>query len=191
MSIYSGGLVHSSSVIRSFVNTPLTYLSVHTQYEITLSWEARLSSRDLQRIRSEAPPTPEQGHPDRHSTAEPVDPDEPTAAELADLAASMIRDIVSPPLSSSSHLGVAMPPPPGVEPLPKPPGWTTLTTARSPSSSDAIFVRTSLQRLRISSQGNVQDIAYRLAAVLSQCHGPKGRENPRDDAVNLQRVLNS
>ena len=63
LSICSGGSVHS--VIRSFVNTPLTYLPAHMQYEITHSWEARLSSRDLQRIRSEAPPTPEQSHPDR------------------------------------------------------------------------------------------------------------------------------
>ena len=172
--------------MRSFVNTPLTYLSAHMQYEITYSWEARLSARDLQRIRSEALPTPEQSRPDRHPAAEPVDPDEPTAAELADLAASMIRDIVLPPPTSSSRLSVAMPPPPGVEPLPTPPGWTTLTTSRSPSSSDVLFVRTALQRLHISSHGNVQDIAYRLAAVLS--HGPKGLEHSIcDDAANLQR----
>ena len=79
-----------------------------------------------------------------------------------------------------------MPPPPGVEPLPTPPGWTTLTTSRSPSSTDVLSVRTALQRLRISSQGNVQDIAYRLAAVLA--HGPKGLEHSMcDDAANLQR----
>ena len=76
-----------------------------------------------------------------------------------------------------------------LEPLPKPPGWTTLVTTLSPSPSDATFVRTSLQRLRILCHGNVQDIdiAYRdrLAAVLA--HGPKGRENPRDNAANLQQ----
>ena len=84
-----------------------------------------------------------------------------------------------------SYLGVAVPPPPGVEPLPKPPGWTTLVTMLSPRPSDAAFVRTSLQRLRISCHGNVQDIACRLAAAPAR--GPKGRENPRDNAANLQR----
>ena len=57
----------------------------------------------------------------------------------------------------------------------------------SPSPGDATFVQTSLQRLHnvILYDGNVQDIAYRLAAVLA-C-GPKGCENPQDNATNLQR----
>jgi len=170
LNIYSGGPVHS--VIKSFVRTPLARISTRMQREIIESWEARLTAGDLQHIRADAPPTPEQGHPDRHPASEPEDSDEPTASELADLAASLIRDIV--------------PPPPGVEPLPTPPGWTTLTTSRSPSSSDVLSFRTALQRLRISSQGNVQDIAYRLAAVLA--HGPKGLEHSMcDDAANLQR----
>ena len=82
---HSGGSVHS--VIRSLLNTPLTYLPAHTQYEITRSWETRLSPSALQSTRAESPPTPAQGHPDHHSDDAPSDPDEPTAAELAALAA--------------------------------------------------------------------------------------------------------
>ena len=185
MDIYSGGSVHS--VIRSYLNTPLTYLPAHMLREITRSWETRLSPGAVHRIRAEAPPTPVQGDPDQSSDEVPSGPDAPTAAELAALTASLIRDIIPPPPSDLGPLGVAVPPPPGVEPIPAPPGWTTLRTPRSPSSSDVLFARTTLQRLNTSSHGNAQDIAYRLAAVLA--HGPKKASwhTNADDAGNLQR----
>jgi hypothetical protein len=53
LGIYSGGSVHSA--IRSYVNTPLTYLPTHTLREITQSWETRLSPTTMQHIRAEAP----------------------------------------------------------------------------------------------------------------------------------------
>ena len=115
LGIYSAGSVHS--VIRSYVNTPLTYLPTHTLHEITRSWETRLSPSALQRIRAEAPPTPTQGHPDQCSDEAPSDPDEPTASELADLAASMIRDMVPPPKSGMRYPNAAVPSPPGIEPI--------------------------------------------------------------------------
>ena len=95
--------MHSAIIL--FVKTPPMYLPAHMQYEIMHEWEARLSTDDVQRTRSESPPTPVQQHvhPDCLSTDAPLDPDEPSAAELADLAASMICDMAPPPPSLKQH----------------------------------------------------------------------------------------
>ena len=98
---------------RSVLNNPLPHLSAHPQHEITHAWEARLSADDLQRTRIESPPTSVQQHPVRCSTEALLDPDEPnepSAGELADLSASVIRGMVPPPPSSMRYLGVPMPP---------------------------------------------------------------------------------
>ena len=64
--------------------------------DITRSWVTRLSPGTVHRIRAETLPTPVQGDPDQSFDEVPSDPDAPTADELADLAASLIRDAIPP-----------------------------------------------------------------------------------------------